>query len=227
LGSQYTEIGDCDFDGAGPPDLPTHCRRQECESSDCHGPEKPGGGDYTPAGPSDVTRGDDPHNSGTSTTPRFVQTGPPSRSVGPADPGNSETTCELSRGSCYAADPACRASVVAYGTLLEAIIDTGATFTLMSMSAWIRIRDYCGPLRPATVNLHGASGAGLKVHGTSQIEFALQGVPYVYDVCIAEIWGIDVLVGLDFLIDVGPLIDLARLQVTLGNESVCQYVPTV
>jgi hypothetical protein len=45
-------------------------------------------------------------------------------------------------------------------------------------------------------------------------------VPYVYDVCVAEIQGIDVLVGLDFLIDVGAHIDLAKLQVTLGNQKV-------
>ena len=120
-----------------------------------------------------------------------MQNGPPSRSVDSADPGNSETTCELSRDSCYAVAPACRASVVAYGTLFEAIIDTGATFTLMSMSAWLCIRDYCDPLRPATVNLHGTSGAGLKVHGMSWIEFTLQGIPYLYDVCVAEIQGIE------------------------------------
>ena len=78
----------------------------------------------------------------------------------------------------------------------------------------------CPPLKETEVSLHGATGGGLNVAGSADIDFQLQGKPYHFCFCVAELRGVDVLLGLDFLMAMGAKVDLAAMQVTIGEQEV-------
>ena len=116
--------------------------------------------------------------------------------------------------------PSCRTLLQVGATWLDTIVDTGASYTVLSREAYQRVAHLCGPMVRAEVGLHGASGATVEVSGFTTMGFKLRGAPFVYDFCVADVQGVDTLLGLDFLMSVGAKLDLENLTLTIGVHEV-------
>ena len=113
--------------------------------------------------------------------------------------------------------PLCRVDVRIGTVVLDACIDSGATYTLLSERKWSQIREECGELSPAEdVNLYGNSGKKITLHGRARIQFWIGKVHYDYAVLIGEPSGVDMLIGMDWLIAVQARLDFDLMTVKIG-----------
>ena len=81
---------------------------------------------------------------------------------------------------------ACRTSVMIKGKVLDAIIDTGASRTLLSKAAFDRLNLADKTLKPTTLVLRSASGNNCQLLGETTLNFSLQGVTYQQPVMVAK-----------------------------------------
>ena len=149
-----------------------------------------------------------------------VATGAPGDIPTPEEAHTSGLIYRLEREGAGRSPPSCRTALRIGSQDLQAIIDTGATYTIMSPEAWAKVSHLCPPLKPTSVALRGASGAQLSVEGAADVTFRLQGKSYHFWFCIAELKGVDILLGLDFLMSVKAKVDLASMRVTIGEQEV-------
>ncbi len=115
----------------------------------------------------------------------------------------------------YAATPSCSIQIRIEGQALNALLDTGAGRTLINSRVYERYKDQFPIKGPANAMLTGASGTSLTLHGTAFITFGLCGLLYTYPFIVADIGGIDALLGMDFLRSVRAEIDLGEMVVKL------------
>ena len=68
--------------------------------------------------------------------------------------------------------PLCRVDVKIGEVVLDACLDSGATYTLLSQKLWEKVKQHCGEVYPADgVNLYGASGKKIGLLGRSDVQF--------------------------------------------------------
>ena len=80
-----------------------------------------------------------------------------------------------------------------------------------------RIRQDCGELRPADdVNLFGASGKRIPIRGRCLIQFWIGHALYEYPILVGELFGVDMLIGMDWLIAVEAQLDFERMTIMIG-----------
>ena len=114
--------------------------------------------------------------------------------------------------------PSCRASIIVHGKVMDAIVDTGATRTMLNKEAWERLQcQDCCAYQPSDVKLRGASGSNLRVHGEFVMNFVLQNTQYHTDCVVGDLGDIDCLLGLDFLMAVGARIDLGDMTISISR----------
>ena len=111
---------------------------------------------------------------------------------------------------------------------LEACIDSGATFSLLSVERWKQIKDLdgCGPLQKCDARLVGASGKPLAVEGIIRLTFSTTAEPgsdsyeYQHWILVGDLKGIDLLLGVDWLRSAGAQIDFGRMRVMVGPNAI-------
>ena len=109
----------------------------------------------------------------------------------------------------------CRTTVVVAGRALDALIDTGASKTLLSKAAYDRLAGELGPLQPTSALLHLASGNHCSLAGELELPFKMQGSEYKHRVLVSRMAYLEMLLGVDFLYSHGAKIDLAAGTLTL------------
>ena len=115
---------------------------------------------------------------------------------------------------------ACRVATTLYGEKVEACIDTGATYSLLSETVYEHIKDKCPPLQPARVRLHGAGGQDIPLLGVATIHVKIAETTYHYPVHVGGLKSVGLLLGLDWLVDHSALLDFAKMTVTVGPRQV-------
>lgn len=105
---------------------------------------------------------------------------------------------------------------------LRACIDTGASRSLMSLIHWKLLEMPGLKLRPTSVALVACGSKPIKVHGSEQISFRIEGnkQPYAWPFIISDSWSPhhDSILGLDFLVQVGARIDLLTKEIIFQKE---------
>ena len=106
----------------------------------------------------------------------------PGPQVNPSDPPSSTIfqmcgdrdglfpTLKKTRGSGFGA-PVCRVDVNIGDRLIDACIDSGATFTMMSSRVYDNCQEHVGPIEPTTVKLSGAGGNDIGLRRVSRVVF--------------------------------------------------------
>ena len=102
------------------------------------------------------------------------------------------------------------------GHNVECLVDTGATLTLISKSVWDLIKDI-HQLTEVQTPLLSASGNNLTVHGCTDLVFKLAGKAYPTKVVVADL-NISVVIGIDFMTEHNPIIDVGRDTLYLGTK---------
>ena len=115
-------------------------------------------------------------------------------------------------------NPCCRYAIVVGNVLLEACIDSGATLCLLSNEAYQRIKHIAGPIQPTKRRASGAGGEKLDIKGWVKFPFRIGASNYTYSFLVGNLSGIDCLLGLDWLMSVGALIDFASMQAEFGPK---------
>ena len=111
------------------------------------------------------------------------------------------------------------------GALLESCVDSGATYSLLSRSAFDSIGHLpgVGDLQPTKVALKGAAGKPIPLLGLCELTFTIdkQGVQptemtYQHQFLVGDLQGVDVLLGIDWLVAVNAVIDFGAMMATIG-----------
>ena len=79
----------------------------------------------------------------------------------------------------------CRTDIQVHGVLIDCIIDTGATRTMLSHSIYEKLKNLLGVLEITEVTLLSASGDRCKLLGEILLPFQLRGVSYTQKVLVA------------------------------------------
>ena len=123
---------------------------------------------------------------------------------------------ELSSSVC----PAVSAQVSLHGRVVRALIDTGASVSLVS-SRLVRsfpfTLSYSARQCPTVV---GVSGQALSCFGITSIPVVAANVPFLHDFVVAELFHHDVILGSDFFVTSGCIIDLSSSLLRIGSECV-------
>ena len=105
---------------------------------------------------------------------------------------------------------------------LRACIDTGASRSLMSLGQWKTLATPGLQLKQSNVSLVACGSKPIKVHGSEQIPFRIEGnkQPYAWPFIIADSWSPhhDCILGVDFLVQVGARIDLLKREIIFQKE---------
>ena len=118
--------------------------------------------------------------------------------------------------------PVCRHSLRIGSCVFDACIDSGATFSLMSSKTYEMVKEVLGPLKEAPVTLSGASGNGIVIDGYVVVDFYLDDAKHRYPMLVGGLHGVDILLGLDWLMAVGAIVDYTRMVATLGRQQSIQ-----
>ena len=123
---------------------------------------------------------------------------------------------ELSSSVC----PAVSAQVSLHGRVVRALIDTGASVSLVS-SRLVRsfpfTLSYSARQCPTVI---GVSGQALSCFGITSIPVVAANVPFLHDFVVAELFHHDVILGSDFFVTSGCIIDLSSSLLRIGSECV-------
>ena len=105
---------------------------------------------------------------------------------------------------------------------LDSCVDSGATFCMLSMNTYTKMQTskdvtdhWMSPLRSTKVCLHGASGQSLNVMGEVSLYFRIDNLVYVAEVLVGNVTGVDMLLGLDWLIRARAVIDFGTMTINL------------
>ena len=100
--------------------------------------------------------------------------------------------------------------------VVDCLIDTGATLTLVSTKVWDTIKD-TKPLDNFDSNIVSASGNKLNTMGKTRVCFDINDTNYAIDAVIAEM-DVDVILGLDFMIAHSVKVDVEGLIINLNGK---------
>ena len=89
------------------------------------------------------------------------------------------------------------------------LVDTGSATSLLSVETFKKIKAADSSLRPADARLSTTSGKPMDVSGEADIRLRIGGIVYPRTVVIADLDGMEGILGLDFLEDNQALIDVA------------------
>ena len=133
-------------------------------------------------------------------------------------------SCGTSEILCKAGESGMFVDVKIRDNILEFLVDTGATVTLVSKSAIEKIGPITSvePLKPEILI---ADGTPLKVYGTQLLEFSLQGAQFTQKIVVADL-SVDGILGLDFLRSNNCRMDLSKgsLNMTKVEKPInCKY----
>ena len=113
--------------------------------------------------------------------------------------------------------PLCRVDVKIGEVVLDTCLDSGTTYTLLSKEIFEKVKQHCGEVYPAEgVNLYGASGKKIALLGRSDVQFWIGCVQYSYPVLIGELSGVDMLIGMDWLVAVEAKLDFESMSIRIG-----------
>ena len=134
------------------------------------------------------------------------------------------TTMATFQGVTARPPPVCRAMISVGGIELETCVDSGATVTLMSRKSYDLLSNTGGvsPIQPTSTCLRGASGKQLSLAGWAMVKFVIQKLPYQWPMLIGDLDGVDVLLGLDWLIDTKAKIDFSTMVAELRPRQFIQ-----
>jgi len=120
----------------------------------------------------------------------------------------------------------CHLTIYIGDVVVDTCVDSGATFSLLSHASYRQAvqSGFAGPLVPSKTRLRGASGKDISLYGTSKIRFRIgsdvqQDEPratYTYEVLVGELKGVDMLLGLDWLIAASAKIDFGSMTAVIG-----------
>ena len=118
--------------------------------------------------------------------------------------------------------PVCRCDLWCKEEKLNTCVDSGATLTLLSSKAYDRIK-YTGhvtDIRPNETILTGASGKRLELRGIAELQFALGDYLWTTPVLVGELSGVDLLLGMDWLVANEAHIDFNRMLLRIRRDVV-------
>ena len=136
------------------------------------------------------------------------------------DQSDAEEVLEINGYTCRS--PVCRCDLWCKEERLNTCVDSGATLTLMSSKAYDRIK-YTGcvsDIRPNSAILTGASGKRLEVRGVAEVQFALGDYLWTTPVLVGELSGVDMLLGMDWLVANEAHIDFNRMLLRIRRDVV-------
>jgi len=114
----------------------------------------------------------------------------------------------------------CRTTVVIAGKTVDAIIDTGAARTILAFSWYQEMASDMPPLKPCTANLRGAGGEACNVKGVMELQFFLEGMPYLHPVIVSIMPCVEMLIGIDFLYRNGAIIDCQYGRLIIKHQNI-------
>ena len=129
---------------------------------------------------------------------------------------------ELAAEGYTRSSPMCRANLWCHEELLNTCVDSGATVSLLSSSAYKRIlHTKCvSAIMPTKDVLTGASGKQLKLEGVAFLTFSLDGHVCETRVMVGELHGVDLLLGMDWLSHNEAYIDFGRMLLRFRRDVV-------
>ena len=104
------------------------------------------------------------------------------------------------------------------GKMVDCLVDTGATLTLVSPKVWNNVKDETSQLKEFGKKLVSASGDLLNIKGKTVIQLEIHGMKFRVDCVVADIDG-DVILGLDFLKAQDGKLDLVNDTILLKGSS--------
>ena len=116
------------------------------------------------------------------------------------------------------AAPMCRCLVGLAGRKLATCLDTGATFSLLSTRVYQELRPHLPSLDSSDLVLTGAGGESLDVEGMCTIQFKLGGITYEQTVQVGRLEGLDLLLGMDWLVTHKAEINCGRRTIWLKEN---------
>jgi hypothetical protein len=104
---------------------------------------------------------------------------------------------------------------------LEFLLDSGSCATIISTDVYSRISPSVRPnVRPCEVELHGVDGSVLPAIGRAQMRIEIDGVNFWQEIIVGDLApGTDSILGHDFLMKYGLLIDYGKQRILYGNKS--------
>ena len=102
--------------------------------------------------------------------------------------------------------------------LVDCLIDTGATLTLVSTKVWDTIKD-TKPLDNFDSSIVSASGNKLNTMGKTRVCFEINDTSCAMDVVIAEKMDVDVIMGLDFMIAHSVKVDIEGMAININGKT--------
>ena len=114
--------------------------------------------------------------------------------------------------------PAVSATVSLHGRSVTALIDTGASVSLISSRL---VRSFPSPISYSETpcpTVVGVSGLKLSCFGITSIPVVAVNTPLLHDFVVAELAHHDVILGSDFFVASGCVIDLASSVLRIGSE---------
>ena len=103
---------------------------------------------------------------------------------------------------------------------LDVCVDSGATLSLLSKDMYKRLRysKWLDELKRCRQKLHGASGKSLNIIGVSKIYFRVEGIIYSAPVFVGDLTGVDMLLGMDWLIRARAKIDFEDMTLKINPQ---------
>ncbi len=106
---------------------------------------------------------------------------------------------------------------------INACVDSGATYTLLARSVYDRIKNQAnvGQLKPTNAKLRGATGKTIPLDGIADITFSFLSdnepnrVEHNYSVLVGHLQGVEMLLGIDWLISVNAQVDFGSMTTTV------------
>ena len=141
------------------------------------------------------------------------------------DTTRSNSLCRFPQRSSDAGPyrpPVCRLRVTVGETPipLDVCVDSGATLSLLSKDMYKRLRysKWLDELKRCRQKLHGASGKSLNIIGVSKIYFRVEGIIYSAPVFVGDLTGVDMLLGMDWLIRARAKIDFEDMTLKINPQ---------
>ena len=104
------------------------------------------------------------------------------------------------------------------GVLVESLVDTGATLTIISTRLWDTIQQCSSPLLETfSTQVFTASGEPVEIKGKTTVFLDIGGMQYACKVVVADI-DLDLIMGLDFFKDHNCQIDIVRNVLTIDGK---------
>ena len=111
---------------------------------------------------------------------------------------------------------------------VDVCVDSGATLSLLSKDMYQRLKysKWLGELKKCRQKMHGASGKSLDIIGITTIYFRVEGIIYKAPVFVGDLKGVDMLLGMDWLVRAQAKIDFERMTLELNPRHTVQLSTT-